>query len=182
MSRFLQPNLSVSIPNLFKVMSMVYRNSFFILMLLLANSCQQSNTSLSDEQHKSLSDTIRQTLNNYYTDIKREGLTAEFRYLDSSSEFFWVPPGYQSSISYDSVISIFKTNAPLFKSIDISWEELQINPLTKELAVYTGKLRSISIDTSGKVFDSKLVETGLLIRRNGGWKLLSGQTAMVAEK
>lgn len=148
---------------------------------MLANSCHQSNT-LSDQQRKSLTDTIRQTLNTYYTDIKREGLTAEFRYLDNSSEFFWVPPDYQSSISYDSVISILKTNAPLFKSIDNSWEVLEINPLTKELAVYTGKLRSITIDTSGKVFNTKLVETGLLIRRKDGWKLLSGQTAMLAEK
>jgi hypothetical protein len=36
-------------------------------------------------------------------------------------------------------------------------------------------------DTSGKTNAFILVETGLVIRRADGWKLLSGQTALVAQ-
>src|SRR5215210_6739411 len=115
--------------------TMNLKNFILLLIIVLATSCRPS-TSLSDKGRKAISDTVRQTLNNYYADIKKEGLSAELHYLDSSSEFFWVPPGYSSSLSFDSVSSILKKNAPLYKSINNTWETLQVNSLTPELANY----------------------------------------------
>ena len=136
----------------------------------------------SDKDRKAISDTVRQTLNNYYADIKKDGLFAEFRYLDISSEFFWVPPGYPSSLSYDSISSILKKNAPLYKSINNTWETLKVNSLTPELTNYTGTTKSIMTDSSGKVFELRLIETGLIIKRKDGWKLLNGQTSIISNK
>jgi hypothetical protein len=151
----------------------------FVIVLLLVLSCKQPDTSPIQADKKIIADTIRQTLNNYYADIKKEGLAAEFRYLDSSSDFFWVPPGYTSSISYDSVASVLKQNMFLYKTIENSWDTLSIKALTDELASYTGRLHSIMTDTSGKTMKFTLVETGLLVKRQNGWKLLSGQTSIV---
>lgn len=126
-----------------------------------------------------IEDSIRVTLDNYYADIKKTGLTAEFKYLDHSPDFFWVPPGYSSAISYDSVATVLNQNAPLFRSVDNAWDSLRIIPLTTELATYTGRLRSTMVDASGKTSHIALVETGLLVKRKDGWKLLSGQTSVV---
>ncbi|NNE77311.1 MAG: SnoaL-like domain-containing protein [Pricia sp.] len=124
---------------------------------------------------------VQKTLNDYYDDIRASGLTAEFKYLDDSKEFFWTPPGFSSSISYDSVVAILKQNAPQYQSIDNQWDTLTVNVLSKELAAYAGRLRSIMTDTSGQVTKITLVETGILIKRNDGWKLLCGQTATISE-
>ncbi len=107
-----------------------------IFTILTIVSCRQS-TSLTETEKTSIVLDIRKTLNNYYNDIRKSGLTAEFKYLDNSSDFFWVPPGYSSSISYDSVTTVLKQNAPKYKFIDNSFDTLRIVPLNKELATYT---------------------------------------------
>jgi hypothetical protein len=122
-----------------------------------------------------------QTLDSYYNDIRKLGLTAEFKYLDNSSEFFWVPPGYSDAIAYDSVVTILKQNAPKYKSIDNSFDTLRIIPLSRELATYTGRLHSTMTDTADRIITFSLVETGILIKRPDGWKLLNGQTTILAQ-
>jgi hypothetical protein len=136
---------------------------------------------LTSEEEQDIINSIQQMLNNYYKDISKEGLTAEFNYLDNSPDFFWVPPGYSTAISYDSVAKILKLNAPLFRSVDNAFDTLRITPLNRESAIYTARLSSIMTDTSGVVSKLLLVETGVLIKRNDGWKLLSGQTSVVEE-
>lgn len=153
-----------------------------LLSLFLLVSCtkqQQTPTPLTQSQKTALTQEITQTLNNYYSDIKQHGLTAEFAYLDSSEDFFWVPPGYSVALSYDSVAAVLKQNAPKFKSIENSFDTLRINIISNELATYTGRLHSTMIDTLGKSSTFSLVETGVMIKRKNGWKLLSGQTALL---
>jgi hypothetical protein len=149
-----------------------------LIALLTIVSCKQPVT-LTEDEKASIAEDIRQTLNNYYNDIRKSGLTAEFKYLDNSSDFFWVPPGHSSSISYDSVTTILKQNAPKYKSIDNSFDTLGIIPLSKELATYTGRINSTMTDTAGKTMTLELLETGILIKRREGWKLLSGQTSIL---
>ena len=151
-----------------------------ILTLLLLISCKQP-TELTKKEKEELVITIRQTLDNYYNDIRKSGLLAELNYLDSSEDFFWVPPGYTQSISYDSVVSILKQNAPGFKYIDNSFDTLRIIPLTKELAAYTGKIQTTITDTINNQVTFSLIETGVLIKRADGWKLLNGQTGPIQQ-
>jgi hypothetical protein len=56
---------------------------------------------------------------------------------------------------------------------------LKIIPLSKELASYTGRLNSTIVNKLGKVMTFSLVETGVLIKRKDGWKLLNGQTSIL---
>jgi hypothetical protein len=149
-----------------------------IFAILTILSCNQA-TPLTDNEKAVIIENVRLTLDNYCNDIKKSGLTAEFKYLDKSSDFFWVPPGYSTSISYDSVAIVLKQTAPKYKSIDNSFETLQIIPLNSEYATYTGQLKSTMTDTSSKTITLSLVETGVLIKRKDGWKLLSGQTSIL---
>lgn len=149
-----------------------------IFTFLIVSSCRQS-APLTENEKTNIIAEVRLTLGNYYGDIRKSGLTAEFKYLDNSPDFFWVPPGFSSPLSYDSVVAVIKKNAPNYKSVDNSFDSLKIIPLTKEIATYTGRLKSTMMDTSGKVATFSLIESGVLIRRTDGWKLLSGQTAVL---
>jgi SnoaL-like domain len=149
-----------------------------ILFAMLLGSCDQQKPLNSVEKDEIIKE-VRQTLNNYYDDIRKSGLSAEFNYLDNSSDFFWVPPKYPECLSYDSVVSILKQSAPKYKYIDNKVDFMRINPLNKELAVYTCQLHSVMTDTSGNVLTYSMIETGVLIKRKDGWKLLSGQTSIL---
>jgi hypothetical protein len=153
----------------------------FIIITILATIAGCQPSSFTKEEQQAVADSVRQTLHRYYEDINRAGLVAELPYLDSSSEFFWVPPGYAAPISYDTVVKIIRQNALLFRNVNNVWDSLRINPLSKDLASYTGQLHSITTDTSGRISRYFLIETGLVIKRNDGWKLLNGQTAVSAQ-
>jgi hypothetical protein len=154
------------------------QTTLILLAILTIVSCRQSSPLTENEKAIIIGD-VRQTLDNYYHDIRKSGLTAEFQYLDNSSEFYWTPPGYTISISYDSVATILNQNAQNYESVDNSFDTLRISPLSKEYATYTGRLTSRMTDTSGRTTTFSLVETGVLIKREDGWKLLHGQTSIL---
>jgi hypothetical protein len=145
-----------------------------ILLVLLA-SCR-SSTSLDPAKQAEIAAAAKQALKNYYDDLRAAGLLAEFKWLDSSASFFWIPPGYASPINFDSVAKIIRSNSLAIKSIDENWEELHIHTLSDEIVSYSGRLHSLTIDTAGNKHSTRLVETGILVKRAAGWKLLCGQT------
>jgi hypothetical protein len=149
-----------------------------ILYSFILVSCSQSAENPTDEEKRIIIRDVKQMLHHYCTDIGKTGLEAEFNYLDSSSDFSWVPPGFSSAISFDSVAFILRKNAGLFRSVNNQFDSLKIVPLGKHLASYTANINSTSIDTAGKEYVSSLVETGIVIKRAGGWKLLKGQTSI----
>jgi hypothetical protein len=135
----------------------------------------------SDKQKQAIADTVRQVLINYHNDVRKAGLLAEFNYLDSSTEFYWVPPNYASPLSYDSVAHELRAIAGFFRSIHNKWDSLVVTPLTKEYVSYTGIQSTTYTDTLGHTGTHRLIETGMLVRRATGWKLLHGQTAIIPE-
>ncbi|MEP6793311.1 MAG: hypothetical protein ABJB16_03220 [Saprospiraceae bacterium] len=158
---------------------MSIQNLLSVLLIFSIMSCGKKSSVLSVKENEAIIDTIKQTLTTYYQEIKKDGLTAEFKYLDHSPEFYWAPPGFNAPIGYDQVEKGVMQNAALFKSVDNSWLSLRVDPLTPELASYTGTIHSIATDTTGQVGDYKLIETGLMIKRKDGWKLYRGQTSVL---
>src|SRR5688572_16291641 len=117
------------------------QTTFTLFAILTIVSCRQPSPLTENEKARIIGD-VRKTLDNYYNDIRKSGLTAEFQYLDNSSEFYWTPPGYTIPISYDSVATILNQNAQNYISVDNSFDTLKITPLSKEYATYTGRLTS----------------------------------------
>lgn len=145
---------------------------------LLFTACNQEPTF--DEKQIQLNiNEAKATLKNYFDDIRKSGLNAEFSYLDNSPNFFWVPPGRTNPISYDSVATILKQNAPKYKLINNTFDTLMIFPLSPDITTYTGRVKSSMTDTTGNTTNFSLMETGVLIKRKTGWKLLQGQTSLI---
>jgi len=149
-----------------------------VMVFLTAMSCSDQ-TELSVTEKGRVAEEVRAMLHQYDDDVRTNGLLAEFAYLDSSEDFFWVPPGYNSSLSYDSVVVIIRKNAALLRNVNNVWDSLRIIPHSGSLATFTGNITSRSVDTSGNVATVRLIETGLAVKRYDGWKLLSGQTSLL---
>ncbi len=155
-----------------------FRLILIIFILFFPGSCNRQKQ-LSNEEKKEITTSVRKTLESYYKDIKDSGLIAEFKYMDNSAEFFWAPPSYSAALSYDSIAAIIRTNAPSLLSVENTFDTLLIVPLNKDLASYTGRITSTIRDTSQKISVMQLVETGVMIKRKTGWKLLNGQTVII---
>ncbi len=148
----------------------------WVLALAIAG-CQQAETPRWDKAKKEkVLKEVTAMLHNYFSDIKKEGLTAEFRYLDNSPDFFWVPPGYQTVIYYDSVYKTLLIHDQGLQSVAFYWSSLEVHPLSEEIANYTGIVKGTIVDTAGQVNQVHMIETGTAIKRAEGWKILSGQS------
>ena len=151
-----------------------------LILLPLCFSCGQPSSAESPE-----ADRVRREagamLHAYHAAIAERGLTAEFDYLDDSPDFFWVPPGFSSALSYDSVRAILESNAGLFSRVEFRWDTLRVSPLSADIATFSGIVSGRMLDTLGVESHTTLLESGTLIRRDGGWKLLSGQSRVLGE-
>ncbi len=147
-----------------------------VLAIVVLSSCQPQQLDKAKVKEE-----VVQMFDEYHAAIKREGLKGEFNYLDSSSDFFWVPPGSATAMNYDSVRSILETNASLYQQVEFSWKALEVFPLTNEIANYSGTVRGRMVDKSGVETNVSIIESGTVIKREDGWKLLSGQSAVSPE-
>ncbi len=157
---------------------MKYSKQQGIVLLMILSSCFYSDKLKESEKELIISDVI-EMFGNYHDDIRKDGLTAEFKYLDQSTDFFWVPPGYNSTLTYDSVRHILEINAKSFRAIEFNWDTLQVFPLSDKIANYSGIVEGSMIDTSGIKSTVLIIESGTVIKRSDGWKLLSGQSAIL---
>jgi hypothetical protein len=153
------------------------RNQSFFLALFVLLSCRQDNKSTGNNDN--VRNEIKTTIDNYYNDIRKEGLLAELKYLDSSAQFFWVPPGYLNYAGYDSVSAAIKTGASLLKSVNNRYDSLLIVPLTKDYAQFVMRTVSTTVGIGGDTLRTAFIESGVMVRRKDGWKFLSGQTSML---
>ena len=119
---------------------------------------------------------VKNMLNNYHDAIIKDGLGEEFKYLDNSSDFFWVPPGYTEALDYETIKGILLKNSKVVNFIEFSWEKVQIFPITSTIANYTGIVKCVEVDKNNKPITFRIIESGTLIKRSDGWKFLSGQT------
>jgi hypothetical protein len=160
-------------------MAVDMNSRLYILLAVLIIGCKAEQRGLTRDEITKIELEVKVLFDNYFEAIRTGGLTAEFDYLDHSADFFWVPPGYETPISYDSVAAVLTLNAPMFTSVENTIDTLRIIPLSLELTSYTAKLRSVMKDTSGNVTSLRLIETGVVIKRKEGWKLLHGQTSLM---
>lgn len=144
----------------------------------LVGSCAPSQEPMFDPS--STEAEVRIMFDQYASALRTHGLLHELPYLDTSAAFFWVPPGYSGAIGLDSIRTILERNAPALKRIDPHWSNLRIEPLNDSLAAYTGQLESVTVGLNNDTMRTSLLETGLVVKRADGWKLLCGQTGIAS--
>jgi hypothetical protein len=144
-----------------------------LVLLVLLLSCRSGSDS--DGVRKD----VKSTIDNYYSDIRKEGMLASLKYFDSSKQFFWIPPGYLNYVSYDSVAAAIRRSAPGLKSLNNHYDSLLIVPLSADHAQFAMRSISISVDTDGDSTTTAFIESGVMVKRSGGWKFLSGHTSIL---
>ena len=154
------------------VMKLISLISLFLILI----SCQ-FNTKNDKFDTNVVSTEARLMLENYHKDINQYGLMSEFKYLDSTKNFFWIPPGYKTPLDFDSVRSILTKTSKSLKTVFFKMEDLKLHPLSKKYVNYSATIEGHIVDTSGNKSEVSIIESGILVKREDGWKLFSGQSA-----
>lgn len=144
------------------------------IVAMCAFACDSSKPNVSKVQKE-----VQQMLESYHRDMSDSGLMAEFKYLDNSDDFFWNPPGYDSTLNYSEVRAEITKNSKIFKQVNYQWKSLRIYPLTATHANFSGIVKGEMTVNSGAGIKVEMLESGTVIKRNDGWKILSGQTALL---
>ena len=165
---------SLAIYHVYVSIAKMTQSYAFLFCLIFVFGCTPS-TDLPGSEHAAKE--VTEMLHKYHLAIAAGGLEAEFDYLDDTEEFFWVPPGYQSALDFDSVASVLRATDPAIAKTILEWDTLRVIPLRKDLVQFYGTITMISTDTAGVKTSGHLVETGLVVKRPDGWKLLNGQSA-----
>lgn len=148
--------------------------SIFVLSTVFV-SCQKKQSF----DAASIEIEVTEMLHAYDDSVRKNGVEGGFYFLDKSDAFYWVPPDYKYAIDYDSISSILHAHATQFKHIDNQWKGLRVMPLSEKYASFNGVVISTAITTENDTTITKLAETGIVVKRKEGWKLLSGQTTLV---
>ena len=146
-----------------------------ICVCLVPVGCAEKSKEVNEDQ---TTKEVREMLHQYYADVKKEGLLAELKYLDSTDNFYWHPPGFESAISYDSIRTLLTRSAGFFKTVDNRWDSLTITPIDEAKAHYKGQIHSVIMDTLGNENVVLLHEEGLVVKKNGKLILQSGKTTI----
>ncbi len=149
---------------------------FSSLILFIAFvSCQQKSQ-LTDSQREEIINGIKKMAIQFFVDSDSKNFDAVLSHLDNSSTFFWVFPPDPTHISHDDLASALKAEIESDNSVKSDWDDIQIEPLTTELAYYQGSFHQIVTDSSGTVTEFIGIESAVIILRKDGWKFLNGQT------
>ena len=148
---------------------------YLLLITLLLNVSACQNEKEATDFNK-IAEETKDMLIAFHDSVNTSGLMAEFDFLDSTEAFYWTPPGYSYAIAYDSIRSILIQSANDLHKVHFEWDTLDIHPLSNDYCNYTGVVHCVmwSDDTSKQEF--KVLESGTLVKRNDGWKFLSGQS------
>lgn len=149
--------------------------AIFLAVLTLV-SCRKKPTEAERNAPSKEQVAVTEMLNNYFQEMADSGImSAELKYLDSSKEFFWVPPGYESAIYYDSVMTDMEEQSKGVKVV-MKWDTLATFKLSDKLVSYTGIAKGVLTGPEGGTTDLDMIETGICIKRKDGWKLYQGQS------
>lgn len=160
------------------------RDTFTAISLLLLlgsifSSCEPTITN-PKENKKSDTKEIRDFLHAFHTAVNQYGLKAEFNYLDSTDDFYWIPPGYSKALNYDSFKSILNLSDEGIRQVNFEWDQLNVQLLTENIASFNGVVKGTITDTSNITINVHQIESGTLIKRKNGWKLLNGQSSALS--
>jgi hypothetical protein len=154
-----------------------YITTLPILCVVVCIAC--NGAQLSKRKAAQITREATDMLHNYHKDLAAHGLAAEFKYLDSTDQFNWHPAGYDTAIGFDSVATVLRRLDDFYTSIKSHWDTLSITPLSDSMADYTGIFTTSMTDVSGITDTYTMHESGRLVRRPDGWKMLSGRTSIM---
>jgi len=145
---------------------------FIVPFLFNLSSCgMEEQDSLNQTQVASVQGSVSILAANIAHDISQEGPNAWLRYFDKSPDFFMASGGKLVFPDYDSAAVFVHNFAKGVRSIQLTWNGLNVDPLTINFAIIRASFHETITDTSGGQTPVDGYFTSLAVRSPEGWRL-----------
>ena len=142
------------------------------ILLVLSNCTRNANPPQLDSE--SIKVDVRQMLSSMSDSIGSHGLAGWIPFLYRSPEFTWEFHGVQTS--YDSLVQSEQRENPRYRSITLTWDSIQVEPVAPDKATLFSTYSEIVIDTAGKQSTLTGSVEATVIKISGSWKIQRGRT------
>ena len=149
----------------------LYPLYIFILLLFILPACNSKDAgSLDQAQAAAVKDSVRILANAVARDVTQEGPKAWLSYFENSPNFFMASGGKLVFPNYDSAVTFVNWFASTGRKIQLTWNDLNIDPLKSDIAVLSAIWYEVITDTSGNRMPQEGYFTGLVEHTPAGWK------------
>lgn len=144
---------------------------FLLLMTVvwLVTGCNSRNQSLSDQQKSAIADTIQQKMDRITSDAASLNAESLFSPLDQDSSAWYFSDGMP--YSYRTLKMAFSNLYSNLKTQQMIPVKSGVEVISRDMAIWTGYLKSRYVTGSDQVVDQMLCETWIWQRREDGWKV-----------
>lgn len=118
-----------------------------------------------------VSDGVRAFARDVERDVTQQGPSAWSKHFEDAPEFFMVVNGQMAFASGAAAMTAIPNVAAQFKQITLEWgDDLRVDPLTPDLAVFAAPYHETLLTADGHDIDSKGYFTSVAEFRGGRWK------------
>jgi hypothetical protein len=150
------------------------RVKIFVLpvLILLVGSCKNNMDKITPSESSIVRDSVQQMVESIAKAVSNEGPVAWIRYFENSPDFFMASEGQLAFTNNDSLANFLKyTYSKTVSKIELSWNQIRIDPFTNQLAGIAANFHEDITDTTGKKKPSDGYFTGTAHRTFQGWQL-----------
>lgn len=148
----------------------------FAFLIVAMQACEPTTPAFDEGAKAKVVAEVTTFLHDYHAAVCKGGLLREFEFPDSSADFYWKPPGADAVLSYDTVAAMVRRNALVIDTTCVEWMALSVMATAADSAHYKGRLQAWTATSEGDTFVEDFEEVGNLIKRQGRWWLLNGET------
>lgn len=149
---------------------------FLMCFLCTAFTCGEKPLKMNEEEKSEIVKAVKDMTANYFRDFYTRSIDTVLSHYDTSSSFFWAITPDTIALKRSAMVTMHRHALKDYTKFDGYWSNIKVEPLTNELAMYHGTYHVNTEDKSGKKGTITGVETGVMVKREDGWKYLAGQT------
>ena len=141
---------------------------FFVFII----SCNNATESVTSNERSLVRDSVQRMANSIAEDLSHNGPVAWLTYFENSPEFFMAANGQLVFPNIETAKSfINNTLVKIMPKIDLHWSNIQIDPLSNQLAGISAAFHEDIMDSTGKLTPHDGYFTAIAHKTTQGWKL-----------
>lgn len=140
-------------------------------LIAVTSSCAAPPAELSTEHAAAMRDSVVAMAGSIATALSQDGPAAWLRYFERDPGFFMASDGAMAFPSNDSADTFVADLAGRFASMELTWEDVRVEPVAPSLAVLAASYNESIVDTSGSELRFGGFFTALAIHTSQGWRL-----------
>ena len=152
---------------------------FAIVAAALAPGCHSGEPSALDPGAAAeVQGAVRLLADSVAHDVTHDGPNAWLRYFDPAPGFFMASSGSIAFPNFDSAAAFVPRFAAGMRGIELSWNDVRVDPLTSRLAVMGASFTEVITDTAGGTLHIGGYFTAIARQTPSGWRLRDANWSM----